>query len=215
MSNHVTMQVDGRPVKAFYGDAAGSVGVVILHEFWGLNAHIEGIAKRFAGAGIPALAVDLYDGVVAKDRQEASQKMQALDASRVMRIILAGVDELHARGIQKVAVLGFCMGGALTLAASARVPGLDGAVVFYGIPQAFDAEAVKVPLLLHFATHDDWCSPERVSALEAALRKAGVSFELHRYDAAHAFFNDTRPEVHDAAKSKLAWERTLAFLKNR
>ncbi len=214
MSNRVTMQVDGRAVKAFFGAAAGSVGVVLLHEFWGLNAQLEGVATRFAAAGVPALAVDLYDGVIAKDRHEASQRMQALDTTRVMRIILAGVDELHARGVQKVAVLGFCMGGALALAASTKVPGLDGAVVFYGIPQQFDPASVKLPLLLHFAQHDDWCSPERVSGLEAALRKAGVAFELHRYDAAHAFFNETRHEVHDPAKAKLAWERTLTFLKN-
>jgi carboxymethylenebutenolidase len=71
---------------------------------------------------------------------------------------------------------------------------------------------VRVPLLLHFANVDQWCTPSRVDALERALAEVGVRFELHRYDAQHAFCNETRTGVYDATQAALASERTAAFL---
>jgi dienelactone hydrolase len=91
--------------------------------------------------------------------------------------------------------MGFCMGGALTIAAAAHIPALSAAVCFYGVPPAAiaDPKTIRVPLQCHFAEQDTWCTPAVVAALEQQLREANVPHELHRYDAQHAFFNETAP----------------------
>ena len=71
---------------------------------------------------------------------------------------------------------------------------------------------MRVPIQCHFATHDNWCNPAAVSALEADLKKSGVAFEIYRYEAQHAFCNERRPEVYNAEAAKTAWDRTLNFL---
>ena len=115
----------------------------------------------------------------------------------------------------KVGVMGFCMGGALTIASAVHVPGVAAAVCFYGIPprEVADPANIRIPLQGHFASLDDWCTPAAVDTLEAAMKAAGNPPEIHRYNAHHAFFNQTRPEVHDAEASRLAWQRTLEFLR--
>lgn len=215
MSERISMTVDGKPVAGAYARAPGPVGVVVLHEFWGLNRQIESVADRFASQGFSALAADLYDGVVASTREEASKLMGALDRPRAVRIVESAAAELRSRGVKRVAVLGFCMGGSLALTAAEQASGLDAAVVYYGLPDTFDAAKVRVPVLLHFANVDPWCTPARVDGLERSLKAAGVTFELHRYDAQHAFCNETRTGVYDAEKAALANERTAAFLSAR
>jgi carboxymethylenebutenolidase len=105
------------------------------------------------------------------------------------------------------------MGGAVTIMAAMQLP-LDGAVPFYGIPPptAGDPGSIKCPVQAHFANIDDWCSPEKVDELELAFKRGNVNYELFRYDAHHAFMNETRPEVYDAAVAEQAFGRTLAFL---
>jgi carboxymethylenebutenolidase len=107
------------------------------------------------------------------------------------------------------------MGGALTLAAACNVPGLSAAVPFYGIsPVPLDWTRATAPLLAHFAKKDQWATVALAEQVKKDIEKAGkTTMELCVYDADHAFANDTRPEVHDAACTKLAWERTIAFLK--
>jgi carboxymethylenebutenolidase len=94
-----------------------------------------------------------------------------------------------------------------------RVKGVDAGACFYGIPPkaVFDASKVTIPLVLHFANRDDWCTPQLVDGLEADLRRSSSGFELHRYDADHAFMNQARPEVYDADSAELAWKRTQTF----
>jgi carboxymethylenebutenolidase len=110
--------------------------------------------------------------------------------------------------------MGFCMGGALTIAAAAHVAEAAAGVCFYGIPPASfaDPAKIKVPLQGHFANQDDWCTPAAVDALEAAMKGAGASPELYRYDAAHAFFNE-RSAAYHLASANQAWDRMSAFLK--
>ena len=114
----------------------------------------------------------------------------------------------------KAAVIGFCMGGALTIIASIKLLGLNAGVCFYGIPPTEVADPVRiaVPLQCHFANQDEWCTPAAVDAFDNAIKQAGMTYELFRYEVQHGFFNEQRPEVHDADASKLAWERMLGFL---
>jgi carboxymethylenebutenolidase len=128
---------------------------------------------------------------------------------------IRGAAQYLKQSSKAVFVGGFCMGGALTLLAALKVPEMDAGAIFYGLPPIdFGAfKGVKIPLILHFANTDDWCTPAKVSELEAALKESKSHFELYRYDAKHAFMNEARPEVYDAASAKTAWDRTLAFLK--
>lgn len=206
---------DGSVCGGYLAQAGqGRPGLVVIQEWWGLNAQICGIADRFAAAGFNALAPDLFHGRVTQDADEASHLMHGLDFAGATHQDIRGA-VAHLAGLSgRVGVLGFCMGGALTLAAAVHVPGLAAAVCFYGIPpQDFaDPAQIRIPFQGHFARRDDWCTPAAVDTLEAALKQAGVAAEIHRYDAAHAFFNERRPEVYDAACAALAWERSVAFL---
>src|SRR5215472_10421743 len=127
---------------------------------------------------------------------------------------IAGAAQYLKQSSKKVAVGGFCMGGALTILCATRVPEMDAGACFYGIPPAdlISPQNIKAPMIYHFANPDDWCTPAKVNELETSLKQAKAKFEFYRYDAHHAFMNEARPEVYDAASAKSAWDRTLRFL---
>jgi carboxymethylenebutenolidase len=108
------------------------------------------------------------------------------------------------------------MGGVVTILAAVRVPEMDAGACFYGLPDLSAAELkkIKTPLICHFANQDGWITPAKVNDFEAALKQSQSQFEIYRYDAQHAFMNEARPQVYDPGSAKLAWERTLKFLKN-
>lgn len=203
---------DGGTASAYLADTekAGGPALILIQEWWGLNPHILGIADRLAATGYQVLAPDLYRGRSTTDPDEASHLMGALDFADATHQDLAGALQFLSARASKIGVMGFCMGGALTIAAAVHLPGLAAASTFYGVPPASfaDPATITIPLQGHFANTDDWCTPAVVDGFEKALKK---SAEIYRYDAQHAFFNDTRPEVYDPAKAALAWDRTLAF----
>jgi carboxymethylenebutenolidase len=207
---------DGGRTPGYLADAGtGTPSVVLIQEWWGLNAQIKSVADRLAEAGFTALAPDLYRGRLASSANEASHMMSGLDFPDATHQDLQGaVSYLMDRG-QKVGVMGFCMGGALTIAAAVHVPALSAAVCFYGIPpkELADPAQITVPFMGHFASQDDWCTPAAAAGLEQAMRAAGQTPEMHHYVARHAFFNASRPEAYEAACADLAWTRTLAFLR--
>jgi carboxymethylenebutenolidase len=135
--------------------------------------------------------------------------------------VRAAVLHLKAGGSAKCGVTGFCMGGALTTLSAVHVPEMDAGVIWYGYPplEYVDATKIKAPLMGHWATRDAAFPIAGVDALEAKLRGAGVKFEFHRYDAQHAFFNETQvgekkllPIIeYEPAAATLAWSRTLEF----
>ena len=191
----------------------GRPGIVVLQEWWGLNAQIKGVADRFAAAGYNALVPDLYKGRVTQDPDEANHLMNGLDfPGATHQDIHGAVRHLKTLG-GKVGVMGYCMGGALTIAAAVHVPEVDAAASLYGIPPAAFAapKNIRVPFQGHFANQDTWCTPAAANQLEDAMRAAGMAPEIFRYDAAHAFCNEARPEVYNAAFATQAWERMLHF----
>ncbi len=208
---------DGGKTKGYLASAGnGRPGVVVIQEWWGLNDQICGVADRFARAGYNALAPDLYKGRLTTAPDEANHLMSGLDFPDATHQDLRGA-ALHLKGSSgKVAVLGFCMGGALTVAASVHIPEIAAGICFYGIPptEFADPAKIKVPFQAHFANQDDWCTPAAVNALESAMKAAGASPEIYRYDAAHAFFNE-RSAAYDLASANQAWERTASFLQKR
>jgi carboxymethylenebutenolidase len=209
---------DGKTCAAYLAAPKGGTnvpGFVVIQEWWGLNDQMKNTADRLAEAGYRALVPDLYRGKVAKAADEANHLMGSLDFVDAAGEDIRGAVQYLKQSSKKVAVGGFCMGGALTLLSALKVPEMDAGAVFYGLPPIdFGAfRGVKIPMTLHFANTDDWCTPAKVSELEAALKGSPSKFELYRYDAKHAFMNEARPEVYDAASAKTAWDRTLAFLK--
>jgi carboxymethylenebutenolidase len=205
---------DGGTVRGYLAEAGrGKPGIVVIQEWWGLNDQIMGVADRFARAGYNAIAPDLYKGRVTTTPDEANHLMEGLDFPGATTQDIRGTVQ-HLKGLGgKVAVMGFCMGGALTVAAGVHVPEADAGVCFYGIPPAAFADPAKIrtPFQGHFANKDDWCTPAAVDALEAAMKAAGQKPDIHRYDAAHAFANE-RSDVYDVKCANLAWERMLPFL---
>jgi len=206
---------DGGKTPAYLaeGPRSGASAVVLIQEWWGLNDHIRGVADRLAGEGHTVLAPDLYRGRQTTVADEANHLMGSLDFADATQQDIAGCVRHLSEGGRQVGVMGFCMGGALTVAAAVHVPGLSAAVCFYGIPpkEVADPAHIRIPFMGHFATRDDWCTPAAAQALAAAMQAAGNPPEVFHYEAQHAFFNHARPEVHDAACAEQAWARTIAF----
>jgi len=192
----------------------GRSGVVVIQEWWGLNDQICGVADRFARAGYNALAPDLYEGRVTTEPDKANHLMTGLDfAGATHQDLRAAAQHLKSQS-GKVAVMGYCMGGALTIAAALHVPEFVAGVAFYGIPpkEFADPAKIRLPLQGHFANKDDWCTPAAVDDLERGLKESGLKHEVYRYEAAHAFANE-RSAAYDVACANLAWERMAAFLR--
>jgi len=205
---------NGGKTKGYLAAAGqGRSGVVVIQEWWGLNDQICGVADRFARAGYNALAPDLYKGRLTTQPDEANHLMTGLDFADATRQDLRGAAQHLQAQSGKVAVMGYCMGGALTIAAAVHVAEFAAGVCLYGIPpKAFaDPAEIRVPLQGHFANKDDWCTPTAVDDLETTLKAAGVTHEIYRYDAAHAFANE-RSAAYDVACANQAWERMAAFL---
>ena len=213
--------VDGYLVEPT--DKANAPGVVVIQEWWGLDDEVKAVAERLAKAGYRALVPDLYRGKLALEAKEAEHLMGDLNfGDAASQDIRGAVQYLKAAGSKKVAVTGFCMGGALTVLSACNVPELDGTVVWYGYPplEYVDAKAVTKPMMAHWATHDDFFAVSGVDQLDSKLTEAGAQHEFYRYDAKHAFANpksDSRglpPSQYNEAAAKLAWDRTMEFLKN-
>ncbi len=208
---------DGSACRGYLAEAGrGKPGVVVLQEWWGLNPQICSVADRCAAAGFTALAPDLYQGRVTQDPDEAGHLMKGLDfAGATFQDIAGAVRYLRGTlGTGGVAVMGFCMGGALAVASAVHLADIAAAVCFYGMPpkEFADPAKIRIPFQGHFANRDDWVTSVMVDQVDAAMRAAGQTPEIYRYEAQHAFFNQLRPEVFDPAAAALAWERTRGFL---
>ncbi|MDQ8730725.1 dienelactone hydrolase family protein [Bradyrhizobium sp. LHD-71] len=195
---------------------ANAPGVVVIQEWWGLQDQIKGICDRFALAGFDALAPDLYNGVVVPyhDTEAAGKEMNSMNFADATEQNVRGAVQFLKRNGAKAGITGFCLGGVVSIIAAAKIPELACAVPFYGIPpeNVVKPADVKVPLQGHFALKDTWITPEAVDTFEAGLKAAGKTFEIHRYDADHAFVNEQRAPVHDRKAAELAWDRAVTFL---
>lgn len=197
-------------------------GVLVIQEWWGIVDHIRDVCERFASEGFVALAPDLYRGKTTAEPDEAGKLMMALDIERAAKDLSGGERFLEERAAgERIGIVGFCMGGGLALFAGTLEPEIVKAVVpFYGlIPwQAAQPDYSKMRAAVqgHYAADDDMADAEAVAALRKTLEAHGIESELFVYpDTDHAFFNDTRPEVHDPEASRLAWERTITFLRSK
>jgi len=198
---------------ASFPDAGNGKAVVVIHEWWGLNDHVKNIANRYAAEGFVAIAPDLYRGTIATNAEDASKLMHALqidDGLDTIRNAMSSATEKY--GISHFGITGYCMGGTFALRAACELEGISAAVPFYGdIPGDDVLQQLKVPTIFVSGTRDQWISPEKVAGLEDATERFELPVQSLKYDADHAFFNDTRPEVYDATAAADAWAKAVAF----
>jgi carboxymethylenebutenolidase len=211
---------DGQSVMGYLAEpagAAGAPGVVVIQEWWGLNAQIKGVANRYAAAGYVALVPDLYRGKSTVEAAEAEHLMTHLNFGDAAGQDVRGAVQFLKSRCAKVGVSGYCMGGALTLLAAVHVPEADAGVVYPPL-EYIDASKIRVPLMAHWAIDDAPFPIANVDKLEKMLADAGVNFEFHRYAAMHAFANETQVGAarlpiteYQPEAAATAWQRTLAF----
>lgn len=198
---------------ASFPDAGNGKAVVVIHEWWGLNDHVKDIVNRYAAEGFVAIAPDLYRGTIATNAEDASKLMHALqidDGLDTIRNAMFSATEKY--GISHFGITGYCMGGTFALRAACELEGISAAVPFYGdIPGDDVLQQLKVPTIFVSGTRDQWISPEKVAGLEDATERFELPVQSLKYDADHAFFNDTRPEVYDATAAADAWAKAVAF----
>ncbi len=203
------------------GYIAGSgPGVLVIQEWWGLVPHIKDVVERFAAAGFTALAPDLYHGESSTEPDGAGKLMMALNLEQAAKDLSGAVTLLQERsGADKIGVVGYCMGGGLALVTAATRPDAVAACApYYGVIPWPTAQpnwaAIEATVEGEYAEFDDYAGPEASAALQVQLRELGKTATLHVHPGTHhAFFNDARPEVYDAAASATAWDRTTALFR--
>lgn len=194
-------------------------GVVVIQEIWGLVPHIKDVTRRVALEGFLAIAPDALShlGGTPDNVDEARSLMRELDVHETTKNYVAAVEYLktHPQSTEKVGVTGFCWGGGITNQVAVNSPDVQAAVPFYGRqPAPEDVPKIKASLLIHYAGDDERIN-EGIPAFEKALKETSADYEIFMYEGAkHAFFNDTSPRYHEGS-AKLAWERTIAFFKEK
>jgi carboxymethylenebutenolidase len=214
-------RVDGRAVHGYLSvplHAKGWLpGIIVIHEWWGLNDNIRSMADQLAGQGYAALAVDLYGGRSASHPDEAKQLMMGVfkDPNAARDNLRQAYAYLHDKErASRIGVIGWCFGGGWSLQTALLFPGqINAAVMYYGQP-VDDVKALstlKMPLMGFFGGQDKGITVQDVQAFQKALKAAGVNAEIHEYpDAGHAFANPSGDRYRPVAAAD-AWKRTLAF----
>ena len=209
--------------KAFVaGDASSKIGLIMIHEWWGLNQQMKSQAEELAKkSGLMILVPDFYRGQEAEEHETAGHLMGGLDWNGAMQDITGSANYLKLKGCAKVGVFGFCMGGALALMSAAELQDDIGAAsAFYGIPSSdkTDLTKINIPVQCHFGSKDTlvgFSSKQDYDALREKLTGAGVKLDFHEYDAGHAFCNPLN-RIGDnfrADLADLAQTRLIAFMK--
>ncbi|XP_041352842.1 protein usf-like [Gigantopelta aegis] len=192
----------GEVPAVFFKGVKGSAGIIVLQEWWGLNQQIQDRAQQIGKkGGFTTIVPDLYRGKLGTNHEEAGHLMTGLDWLGAVKDIQGCAKYLLKHGCTKVGVTGYCMGGALIVAACCLTPEVSAGVVFYGVPskELCDPSTMKVPIQCHFGDKDDIVGLSSPTDAEK-LRK--VNHEFYMYDAGHAFTNRSNPNFNQEASEK-------------
>ena len=191
--------------------------VIVIQEWWGLNDHIKDIAGRWASEGFLAIAPDLYRGKVATNPEEAGTMMKALQIEDGLDTIKNAVGAASQKfGVSHFGITGYCMGGTFALRAACELEGFSAAAPFYGdVPPEDILAKLRTPTIFVSGTKDAWINPEKVAWLEDAAERFELPIHSVKYEADHAFFNDTRPEVYDPVAAADAWALIVGFMNDK
>jgi carboxymethylenebutenolidase len=208
---------DNELAKAYYikGSKTNKQYIFVIHEWYGLNDYIKQEADKLAESfpGTHILALDMYDGKVAGNREDASKYMQALDEDRAKNIILGATSFTGADS--KIATLGWCFGGAWSLKIAILLGNqVNASIMYYGMPVNNEKEIAKIeaPVLGLFANEDKWITPKIVKDFENLMKVSGKDITVHSYDAIHGFANPSNAKF-DLNATNDAWLKTIQFLK--
>lgn len=192
--------------------------IIVIHEWWGLNDWVKEETEKLAAEGYVALAVDLYRGKTAADPSEAHELMRALAQDRAVRDLNAAFAYLGTRkevNKDRIAVIGWCMGGGYALQLAIHQPRVAAVVVNYGaLPtDPNDLQQIGGPVLGSFGADDKGITKTDVDAFEASMKKLGHYVDIKIYPGAgHAFENPNNTTGYRPEAAEDAWKRTLAFL---
>ena len=191
--------------------------VILIQEWWGLNDHIKDVAGRYAGEGLTAIAPDLYRGKLARNPQEAGQMMNDLKIEDGLDTIKNALNAAREKyDISHFGISGYCMGGTYAFRAACELEGISAAAPFYGdVPEEDVLKKLTVPTVFISAVQDKWINPQKVADLEEIISKYELPVESLKYEADHAFFNDTRPEVYDKFAAEDAWAKVIGFFNDK
>lgn len=197
-------------------------GLVLIHEWWGLNSQIKDLGANLACEGYGVIIPNLYarlGGMVTANAEIAEALMGRLNNQLALQDINSCCEFLNTRDYIKRnihGVVGFGMGGSLALQFASKRKRLRAAVAFYG--RMFEPIAafndVRCPVLYHQAEQDTWASPLEADRLREAATEYGKQVEIKLYrHAPHAFCNEMRPDTFRPDAAAEAWKETAAFLK--
>jgi carboxymethylenebutenolidase len=208
-------------VKGYLAIPANAEGklpaVIVIHENRGLTPHIKDVTRRMALEGFVALGADLLsrDGGTPENEDEAAALFDKIDRAALVPDAVAAIAYLkgHPASNGNVGAIGFCFGGGIVNQMAVNSPDLKAGVAYYGNQPKEGVDKIKAKLMLHYAGLD-----ERIGAgiadYEAALKAAGVDYQIFMYDNVnHAFNNDTSEARYNKEAADLAWSRTVSFLK--
>jgi carboxymethylenebutenolidase len=212
------IEIDGnRAYLSLPADAKPPLpGIVVIHEWWGLNEHIQHQADRLAAEGYAALAVDLYFGETATDPEGAMALMQAVDTDVAVGILRDAhrflVEDPRIQAA-RTGSIGWCFGGGMSLQLALAEPDLDACVIYYGhlVTDPAKLAGLHAEVLGIFGTRDPSIPPDAVADFAEAMTTAGKTFTIRNYDANHAFANPSSARYDEDAASA-AWKETRAFL---
>lgn len=188
-------------------------GVLLLHEWFGLQQSFKDFADKLCDEGFTVLVPDLYDGVIAADVEEAETLMEAMDEERTARRVKAAAAFLTENWHPRLGVIGFSMGGYWAGWLAQNFP-IEATVLYYGLGEA-NAQTWSGAVQGHFAETDDFEPLENVNEFMTTLEDGGVDVDLHIYEGAgHWFANASVPTAYDPAAADLAFGRTLEFLRH-
>ncbi|HEY4576108.1 MAG TPA: dienelactone hydrolase family protein, partial [Thermoanaerobaculia bacterium] len=193
-------------------------GIIVIHEWWGLNDNIRAMTRRLAGEGYQALAVDLYGGSHAENPDDAMKLVKGVqdNPGAAQESLRRAAAWLEGKGAKKLGVIGWCFGGGWSLNTALLMPDkIDATVIYYGHLETDKAKLapLKMPVIGFFGGKDQGITPESVHAFEKAMKELGKDVEVHIYeDADHAFANASGGN-YNAKDAEDAWTRTTAFLR--
>jgi carboxymethylenebutenolidase len=198
-------------------DAPNNKAVIVIQEWWGLNDHIKDISDRWAGEGFIAIAPDLYRGKLATNSDDAGRMMRDLTVEdgldTIKNCVTAAADNY---GLTHFGITGFCMGGTFALRSACELEGFSAAAPFYGdIPEEDVLQKLTTPTIFVSGTKDAWINPEKVATLEDAVERYELPVQTVKYEADHAFFNNTRPEVYNETAARDAWALVVGFFNDK
>jgi len=211
--------IDGKDIVGYVAHPKGEIpkaGLVVIHEWWGLNDNVKAMARRLAGAGYLALAVDLYEGEVAEDRTDASRLARGSGerTEQILDNLAQAIEHLRSAGVERIGVIGWCFGGGWSLRTALAFPDkVDAAVIYYGrlTTDQQELEGLSSPLLGIFGALDEGIPIATVREFQAVLGGLDKEAAIHIYeDADHAFANPSGTRYNEVAAED-AWAKTLAF----